>query len=840
MHKLFKLFCSFLLLTLLFATAQNCTAQVKKKKAHLTKRDSLRLKVLQRDSLIRSFKHSDGSVNILLGKIEDYTTQYVETNADLSKGFDTLDISQRLPQAERRMAVMRATINSSTTLSNLVNIRDMIDHLKEQLNDWEDQLTDYNTQLDNVRKQIADFKVDTALRTVPADTNLRQKCFLQVQELDSKWSTLDKTSQKAMIRIGLLENRVSALSILMIDLDDRIDLKINEFNENSLTNETGFIWDMYPNLRANSIDSAIANTYNLDIKLYRYFLTGKSNYGGHGATLAVLVVFFVWIYSSRRKIKRVNDGHEGVFEQTRYIVKYPYLSALLVTAILSPYFYDHPAQVFVHTMLLLVMGCMGLLIKDTWPKPLFKFWTVLFIATLIFCASSLLTLITYTDRIVLLLLSGVVIWYALQLLKRLKNTAQEYPPYLATILKIYIALQAASVVLNITGRFSLAKIIGVTSTLNLCLGMGFYLLLQILMESLFLQLEANKHTDNSNLTSFLDFKVLQKKSKDILIKIIAILWLVALAKNLTIDDFLYDWGNNFLNHPYQISSTAFTFRSLLVFVAIIWLSGLLARIISYFYDFAGQQTKLTPQAKKTRSSILLIRLTVFVVGFVVAINAAGIPMDRVTIIIGALGVGIGFGLQNIVNNLVSGIILAFEKPVQVGDVIEVSGKSGTIKEIGIRSSKIECGDGSELIVPNGDLISQHVVNWTLSNNNRRVELMIRVAHSADVLKVEQLLNDIVHNTEEIMDNPAPAVYVYNFTDSAVEFRVLFWADDINKWQSLKSKVLLAIYTAFEQEGIEIPQGQLQVMLPEGINMVTDTPPAAAGPLKNKPAEAAKK
>jgi small-conductance mechanosensitive channel len=296
------------------------------------------------------------------------------------------------------------------------------------------------------------------------------------------------------------------------------------------------------------------------------------------------------------------------------------------------------------------------------------------------------------------------------------------------------------------------------------------------------------------------------------------LWLVALTKNLAIDDYLYDQVNDFLNHPYKFSSTAFTFRSVLVFIIVIWISGLLARIISYFYDFAGQQTKLTPQAKKTRSSILLIRLTVFVVGFFVAITAAGIPMDRVTIIIGALGVGIGFGLQNIVNNLVSGIILAFEKPVQVGDIIEVSGKSGTIKEIGIRSSKIECGDGSELIVPNGDLISHHVVNWTLSNNNRRVELIIRVTYGSDVVKVENILKTIIHSHDDIMSTPAPSVFLYNFSDTAVEFRMWFWAAEITKWLSLKSDVMRAIYVEFAKEGIEIPQGKNEFLLnfPENI------------------------
>ena len=825
MQNLFKTICLFLIAALAFN--QECPAQAKKKKGHLSVRDSLRQKVLKRDSVIRSFKNVDGSVNMLLGKIEDYTSSYVETNSDLARGFDTLEISEELPTLEKRMALMRNAIDRSSTLGNLVTIRDIIDHLKDQMDSWEEHVTIYNNQLDAIRGKIADFKSDTVLRNAPSDSSLRIKTIAQVQDLDAKWQTLDSNAKKSMIRIGLLENRISALSILLIDLDDRIDLKIHDFTVKALTNEYGFIWNPHKSKTPNDLGTAFVKTGRLVSLLYVYFITNKSNYVGHMVNLLILAAFFAWIYNSRKKIASVNGGHNGIFEQTNYIVKHPYLSALTVFAIISPYLYDHATLAFAHTMFLIMMASIGILIKNNWPKPLYKFYIVLFVAALFLCASSLMVLITYPDRIVLLIVSSLVIYYSLQFLKETKKDNQGYPPYTLLIIKAFIGLHIFSILLNIAGRFSLAKLVAVTATLNLCLAMGFYLLFQILMESFFLQLEANKKTENS-LTSFLDFKELQKKSKGFLIKITGILWLVALAKNLTIDDYIYDQVNDFLNSPHQVSSTAFTFRSILVFVIVIWISGLIARVISYFYDFAGQQTKLTPQAKKTRSSILLIRLTIFVVGFFVAITAAGIPMDRVTIIIGALGVGIGFGLQNIVNNLVSGIILAFEKPVQVGDIIEVSGKSGTIKEIGIRSSKIECGDGSELIVPNGDLISQHVVNWTLSNNNRRVELNIRVAYGTDVVKAEQILKTIIEGNDDIMKTPAPSVFLYNFSDTAIEFRAWFWAAEISKWLSLKSSVMRAIYIEFDKEGIEIPKGQKDIQVNFPGSFGNQTPPSQAG------------
>ncbi|OCX53428.1 hypothetical protein BEL04_03770 [Mucilaginibacter sp. PPCGB 2223] len=839
MRALLRLISVNIIVILLAGITTNGYTQTPKRHNKHSLRDSLRQKVLQRDSMARLYRHTDGSINDLVSRIEDYTTQYNQISNDLSKGFDTLEISQRLPQLEKRMALMKSTIDHSTTLGYLFTIRDMIDHITEQMAVWETQLGTYSDELDKMREALAKFKADTALRTAPDDSSLQVKYYLQVQELEKKWAKIDSCTKRSIIRIGFLENGVSTLSILLIDLDDRIDTKIHLFTLKATENEYGFLWDMH---KMDRLDTALSRSYSLNFRLYKYFFTSKANYYPHLGFVILFIAFLGWIIASKRRTARIKDNAQTIFDQTHYIVKHPFASAIAVTAVIGTYFYDHPPQVFAQTTLLLMLAALGFLISNNFPKPLFRFWAVLMPVTVLLSLSNLLILIPYADRWLLFILSGIAIYAAYRLLQEMKTATNDaeikndYPPHLQVVLKVFIALNAISALMNITGRFSLAKITGTTAAFNLCLAMGMYILIQILMESLFLQLEANKSADTQSLTSYLDFKIVQKKFKDVLVKVSVILWLIALAQNLNIDDYLYDQANDFLSNKHQFSSTAFTFGSILTFIIVIWISGLLARVISYFYDFTGQQqTKLTPKAKKTRSSILLIRLTIFTIGFFVAITAAGIPMDRVTIVIGALGVGIGFGLQNIVNNLVSGIILAFEKPVQVGDIIEVSGKSGTITEIGIRSSKISRGDGSELIVPNGDLISQHVVNWTLSDNNRQIELIVGVAYGSDVAKVEALLKKILTGNDDIMTSPAPAVFLHNFSDSAVDFKLLFWAADISTWARLKSNIMAQIYTEFAKEGIEIPHPKrdIQVYFPE-----SSTPENIAKlqrPTKNPPA-----
>ena len=150
------------------------------------------------------------------------------------------------------------------------------------------------------------------------------------------------------------------------------------------------------------------------------------------------------------------------------------------------------------------------------------------------------------------------------------------------------------------------------------------------------------------------------------------------------------------------------------------------------------------------------------------------------------------------------MILAFEKPIQIGDVIEVGSHAGTIKEIGIRSSKLATSDGSEVIIPNGDMISQQVVNWTLSNTNRRVEIMVAVAYGSDIEKVKKLLTDLLSNRDDIMSAPGPSVFVNNVTDRFVDFRASFWAADISNAAELRSRIVATIYETLAKEGINLP------------------------------------
>ena len=195
-----------------------------------------------------------------------------------------------------------------------------------------------------------------------------------------------------------------------------------------------------------------------------------------------------------------------------------------------------------------------------------------------------------------------------------------------------------------------------------------------------------------------------------------------------------------------------------------------------------------------------------------AMNAGGIELNKFTVLTGAFGVGIGFGLQNIINNFVSGLILQFERPIHIDDILEVDTNVGKVTRIGVRSSTISTAQGAEVIIPNAILISSKVINWTLSESQRRRELPIGVAYGSDPGKVLKILRDAAAKHELVLSKPEPIAYFTGFGESALNFELHFWVMQENNGLQISSEVALDVVKALNDVGIEIPFPQRDIRL----------------------------
>jgi small-conductance mechanosensitive channel len=296
--------------------------------------------------------------------------------------------------------------------------------------------------------------------------------------------------------------------------------------------------------------------------------------------------------------------------------------------------------------------------------------------------------------------------------------------------------------------------------------------------------------------------MLQKRASNVVAFLALLFWLNLVLNFLGLRDPLLSAGQAVLNAKLAFGAINITLGQILAFVLTVWASFLISKFLRFLLEEdVYQRVHLAhgiPYAISTMS-----HYTILLIGFLVALGALGIDLTKVTILAGAFSVGIGFGLQNVINNFVSGLILLFERPIKVGDVIEVGGNVGEVRRIGIRASVLRSADGSEVIVPNGSLISNQVTNWTLSDRKRAVEVSVNVAANADPVKVVHLLKSTAAAHDGVAKDPSPDAFVTNLSPNAVTFQLRFWTDQHQQWVTLRSELLLAVSEALAREKIAI-------------------------------------
>ncbi len=199
-----------------------------------------------------------------------------------------------------------------------------------------------------------------------------------------------------------------------------------------------------------------------------------------------------------------------------------------------------------------------------------------------------------------------------------------------------------------------------------------------------------------------------------------------------------------------------------------------------------------------------VNYVILLVGFFLAIGAAGIDLSRFVVLGGALGVGVGFGLQSVVNNFVSGLILLFERPIQVGDRVQVGDLTGDVRHIGIRATVVRTREGSEVIVPNANLVSNEVINWTLSDPRRRIDVPVGVAYGTDPERVIDLLVRAAREHSDVLEQPAPTALFLGFGESSLDFSLHAWTAQSTNYPRVRSEVTLAVNAVIVEAGIEIP------------------------------------
>ena len=277
-------------------------------------------------------------------------------------------------------------------------------------------------------------------------------------------------------------------------------------------------------------------------------------------------------------------------------------------------------------------------------------------------------------------------------------------------------------------------------------------------------------------------------------------------------DFLTRVGEIFTTNLFKLGDSEISLGTIIYFiVGFILLTFLSRRFRNFLVDGVLQKANVD---KSARNSIGLIARVLFMfIGSIVIIQTAGIDMSSLSLLAGALGVGIGFGLQNITDNFISGIIILFEKPIKVGDRIVVGNTEGDVINISVRATTILTNENVSIIVPNSEFISSRVINWSHNDRNIRFDIPVGVSYSEDPVEIKKVLLAVADENENVLKRPEPFVFFDEFADSSLNFTLAVWTSKFtDKPRMLKSELYFSIFEKFKEKGIEIPFPQRDVYI----------------------------
>jgi len=306
--------------------------------------------------------------------------------------------------------------------------------------------------------------------------------------------------------------------------------------------------------------------------------------------------------------------------------------------------------------------------------------------------------------------------------------------------------------------------------------------------------------------------LIEKRTIQLIRTIIFFWWFFYFLEMIEVRASLFEWISEKLTETYDIGLISFNLNEVLVFLLVLFISFILSNFISMVVDGGALDFLKLPKGIPAAISMVL-RYIIIAFGFILALAALGVDLSQFNLMAGALGLGIGFGLQTIISNFVSGLILVFERPILPGDTVELQNLLGKVTDIGVRSSKVRTFEGAEVIVPNNNLISNDLINWTLSDNVRRIEIKIGAAYGSDPNIVLKLLKEEAYKNEFTLPEPEPLALFEKFGDSSLDFRLLVWVPYENGLAS-KSNISIGIYNSFKENGIQIPFPQQDVYIKE--------------------------
>jgi potassium-dependent mechanosensitive channel len=700
-------------------------------------------------------------------------------------GLQVTAVKDRLMESDSALAVLKDNILNNSNVLNLRNLQvfhTLLQNLKGELKEHRTLLDSTENDLVNLRNSLKPLAGDTVLRQVWRDSSLRQQFSSQLKDMRQAFRDATGGLKGSLSEVNLLQARTSSSIIITNQLLDRVNTLLATSATRIFGKEYNYLWEEDTVHVSDSVRNSLAKAYKGERRAVRYYFTGTRSKRLY--LLLIGFLFFAWMFRNIRILKKHKafaklDTHKFVYLPSGFIV-----SAFVLMLCLAPLFDLHAPSAYIEFMQFLLLIILTIICWKKWPRNLFIVWIVMTVLYICFSFTHHIVNPSVGQRFWLILLNVLSVVFGVRFLTRMKEHLH-LKGFLRFVIILHNIMNVLSLLCNIGGRYTLAQMLGNAAIFAFMQAIGLAVFSKICIEAILLQIVSSRV--KRGLTAQFDFQPVLESFRRLVLFLVVVLWMIVFTTNLNIYNYLLDGLTGVLSAPRRIGEATFTLGGVLLFFLIIWVAHLLQKYVGYFFGDTDAEEEI--QNKGQRSRLLIARLVLLCLGYLLAVAASGVPIDKITIVLGALGVGIGLGLQNIVNNFVSGIILIFDRPLQIGDIVEVGDQTGRVREIGIRSSTLLTSDGAEVIIPNGDILSEQIVNWTHSHNQRRLEMELVIKGSHDMEQVCSIVKQAVLGSGYIVKEREPQVLFMKLQENGFTLKVFFWCREAAKSGEAKSEVL---------------------------------------------------
>jgi small-conductance mechanosensitive channel len=719
-------------------------------------------------------------------------------------------IERALPQLERDLetglARVRDAIARSISPTELEDIRGELTDTASPLGDWKEKLEAEGQRVAAILDEVA------RAERIWSETRNRPETLaagdVVIRRIESSIEALHGATE----RLRTWQSRILAVTDRVITRGASVDAAIDRLRAATAAERASLLVPNSPPLWSRRLDSEIRRELPRASDEIRAFAESTGAYIARDPrpliVQAVLAVFLMLALGrfSTGALQRL-AGEETAARAARLLER-PYSIGLLLCLIASPVFHPLAPRRLMQLIVILALFPAARIVTHTSTGVGLTAFAGLLALLLLDRVGLALQALPALERATFLVALGIGFAMALRILRRLPGDAP-WPRRAARLAVLGLAL---AILAEVGGWTYLATLLGrgiIASAIA-----GLYIYAAALALAALLAYGLASHTVRRSKLLGRNTANLQRRAEYVLRWLGAGVWVYLVTTALGLRSASADALARVLDAGVSVGALSLSIGGVLAFVLTLLTAFMLARFVTRALEEEVYPRTQLPRGVPYAVSTL-VRYAVYSLGFLFALAAAGVQLGQVTIMLGGLGIGIGLGLQDLVKNFAAGLTLLFERRVQVGDALEMpsQGILGRVLSIGMRASVVRNWNGAEVVLPNTDLVSSAVTNWTLSDRLYRIEVPVGVAYGTDLDRVVAVLLDATRSNDRFLANPPPQALFKGFGDSSLDFVVRAWTDQgYDQSLSLTSELGLAVHRSLRDAGITIPFPQRDLHL----------------------------